>query len=250
MNQAQKTIIILHVLYIILILSYTAHLDASECLFDSHITQFFTLSMPSIIYGCGLWLFGWGYVKRACTIVKKYIIKHYPHFSIKGRLNRKPYFIYSVLFAVLFILPQMLMLADFKEQLIAEQNMLTRCEHLYDQQGTAHFFEIDYCKAQASYNIKKTREQMILVVLFCTIFYLISITPITIKRCHDLGFKGWWYMIFIYLNNISTFFFGNTNTAFSLFNLISTLLIVIFGLYLTFKKGQVRANKYGQALVK
>ena len=243
---------------------------------DIDIPLLIYINIPIILYWSGIWLWGWKYEAVAFGYIKSKISKFYipPYllnsinlFSFKGRINRKKYFIYNVLAFLLIIIPfSYIKFANTNALNIEKQiteNCLINSEKMNDPKETekgefvnfgGKSFWIEYinpkdlCLYHDKTRIyeKKLRNNTVLM----TILYLIFIIPITVKRCHDIGYNGYVITSLIIFLNYSHINYSTLNKLFYPYTndivFILSIIVSIGSIVLFIKKGEPCKNRYGK----
>ena len=136
-------------------------------------------------------------------------------FTSKGRLNRLPYFKYSIALALLTILLWII--------------------------GVALIFSLK------EYKVLSIGLGFLLVIILVAL--CIAQIMLAIRRLHDLNFSGWWYLAYFLLIGMGTTMENigskEDNSSLLTFSLVCDVLVTIATLVLIFKRGTVGCNKYG-----
>ena len=140
-------------------------------------------------------------------------------FTTQGRLNRKPYNIFSF---VLMMIPVVIITLMFLLQAYLKA-------HLDFVNGT----------------FANALVVSALIAVFIVILCFIGQVTLTIRRLHDLNLSGWFYLLFIIPDTLTAALYNESNFIMKIISIVLTLIPVIFFLLLMFKRGTVSENKYG-----
>ena len=132
-------------------------------------------------------------------------------FSFKGRLNRKPYIIFSIALTILTFFV-FLLFEEAKEKFIIMK-------------------ESDFI-GKLSENDGNIFLLLFLLMIVLIILVFIGDITLAVRRLHDLNLSGWWYLPIAILNISSD-------------SVILNLIEFVFYIFLIFKRGTVGENKYG-----
>ena len=146
-------------------------------------------------------------------------------FTIQGRLNRKPYNIFSL--AMLLVSFFMMILVEKMRESLVIMNES-------DVAGKASESDIN------------TLLVFALLMLIIAIFMLIAEFTLTIRRMHDLNLSGWCYLLFCVPNVLTAIIYNENSLPIMLISIVLSLIPLIFCLCLIFKRGTVGENKYGK----
>ncbi len=174
--------------------------------------------------------------------MKKYFSRKFL-FSIKGRLNRKDYVLFNLVFLSLISLVVILR--------PVVENISTSLPPIQTLSILPLILLLIQTVLLALFLI--LLAAIIYILVACYIFGSISTT---IKRLHDFNFSGWWlffaFILFVILCLLELVMTGKLESAIDSFDELITynLFGSIFALLLIFKKGTVGKNKFGEGSIK
>lgn len=138
LSQTAKILIVISTLWEILLISYMSTMWTEDYYFESGVVHFVLLSLPVFLYWSGVWIWGFGYLKKISQKfepLKNNILKR---FSFKGKLDRGnflglfiffsiiPYIVYAIFGSEkLVLIVSILCLYGFVNVIIKRANSFT-----------------------------------------------------------------------------------------------------------------------------
>ncbi|MBR1806711.1 MAG: DUF805 domain-containing protein [Selenomonadaceae bacterium] len=137
-------------------------------------------------------------------------------FTLKGRLNRWPYFKYSLI----LLLPMIVAAIVFA--LIATIFGKSTDSSLIFGVGLAS-----------------------VLLVACFLIYIVGGVMIIVRRLHDLNLSGWWLIPYYVLIGFGNMQVKDTDSGLFMFSATCGLIAFVCSMFLLFKRGTVGDNKYG-----
>lgn len=271
MSKSKKIIICMQILYLI----FLCHSYLNEYIGDYEINEenICILLLPIFIYWFGIWIYGWGWcislIKKCYELLSK-PFKLINNKFCSGRIGRLKYvkvmFLISIITTLAiacfmgYNLPQ---ISNENKICLSNPNIInsesaqssirwylhfrvSKNDILDNKPENLHHF---YCEQKLKDNIDYYNWKYAWMMFFVTLFFVISITPSTIKRCHDINMTGKYVVILYVISNILSLIGIEIPYDNFYFSILNTLLLIAnfcLSLLLIFKKGDIKENKYGE----